>query len=170
MRPPTPIPESRIQELRDFRKRKWPGHEFMRFLCIWLRLEKNMSPVEIAKLLQWNVNTVRMTQKAFIDQGTSALIEPKRGGRRRQLMTLEEEKKFLASFLEKASKGLLLVVNEIKEALEQKLGHTVHKTTIYRMLYRHGWRKIVPKKSHPKRDMEAVEDFKKRASKNGWLK
>jgi transposase len=103
-----------------------------------------------------------MTQKAFIDHGVSALIEPKRGGRRRQLMTLEEEKNFLASFLENAQKGLVLVVNEIKEALEQKLGHTVHKTTVYRILYRHGWRKIVPGKNHPKRDKEAAEDLKKK--------
>ncbi|MDR1396439.1 MAG: winged helix-turn-helix domain-containing protein [Desulfarculales bacterium] len=167
MRPPTPIPEFRIQELHNFRKRKWPGHEFSRFLCVWLRLEKGMSTAEIAKLLGWNVNTVRMTQKDFIDRGTPALLEPKRGGRRRQLMTLEEEKDFLASFLEASSKGFILVINEIKKALEQKLGRAVHKTTVYRILYRHGWRKIVPRKNHPQRDQEAGEDFKKKTSKNG---
>ncbi|MDR1776612.1 MAG: hypothetical protein LBR31_02120 [Desulfovibrio sp.] len=61
----------------------------------WLRVEKGMSTAEIAKILGWNVNTVRVTQKDFIDRGTPALIEVKRGGRRRQLMTLEEEKAFL---------------------------------------------------------------------------
>jgi transposase len=166
MRPPTPIPESRIQELCEFRKKKWSGHEFSRFLCVWLRVEKGMSTMEIAKLLAWNVNTVRLTQKAFIDQGISALIESKKGGRRRQLMTIEEEKLFLAPFSETAGKGLILVVNEIKETLEKKLGRVVHKTTVYRILYRHGWRKVVPRKSHPKRNKEVGEDFKKRASLN----
>ena len=58
----------------------------------------------------------------------------------------------------------MLVANEIKEALEKRLGHKVHKTTVYRMLHRNGWRKLAPRSSHPKRNKEAVEAFKKGAS------
>jgi transposase len=128
---------------------------------VWLRIEKSMSPAAIAKLWGWKVNTVRMTQKGFIDRGILALIETKRGGRRRQLMTVEEEKDFLSSFLEKAGKDIVLAANEIKAALERKLGHAVHKTTIYRILHRHGWCKLVPRKSPPKRNKEAAEGFEK---------
>jgi transposase len=167
MRPSTPIPDSRIQELKDFRKKKWPGNEFLRFLCVWLRVDKGMATTKIAEVLNWNVNTVRRIQKGFIDHGTEVLIESKKGGRQHQLMTLEAEKTFLSEFMEKANKGLILVIREIKDALEKHVGHKVHKTTVYRMLYRHGWRKVVPRKSHPKRDKEAGEGFKKRASPNG---
>jgi hypothetical protein len=57
--------------------------------------------------------------------------------------------------------GELLVVNEIKAALEKRVGHPVPKTTVYRMLHRHGWRKIHPRRRHPKQVPEVLEDFKK---------
>ena len=76
-------------------------------------------------------------------------------------MTSEEEKEFLAGFFEAASKGGILVVSEVHVALEKKLGHKVAETTIYRMLARHGWRKIVPRRRHPKANASAKEEFKK---------
>ena len=164
MRPSTPIPEHRLADLHDFRKSKWPGFEFQRFLCVWLRAEQGLSTKEIARVLGWNVNTIRITQRDFITRGAKAFVEEKRGGRRRQLMTLEEEKCFLAAFKDLAGNASMLVVNEIKAALEKRLGHTVHKTTVYRMLRRHAWRKVVPRSTHPKQNKEAVEAFKKRAS------
>ena len=60
MRPPLPIPKDRIPELEDFRKRKWPGYEFQRFMCVWLRVKQAMSTLNIAKMIGWNVNTVRI--------------------------------------------------------------------------------------------------------------
>jgi len=167
MRPSTPIPEYRLVELQNFRKSKWSGFEFQRFLCVWLRVEQGLSTKEIARVLGWNANTIRITQRDFIARGPKAFVEEKRGGRRRQLMTIEEEKRFLATFEELASSASMLVVNEIKTALEKQLGHTVHKTTIYRLLQRHGWRKIAPRSKHPKQNKEAVEAFKKGASPPG---
>ena len=164
MRPSTPIPEHRKEELVDFRKKKWPGFEFSRFLCVWLRVEQGLSTSEIARILGWHVNTVRFTQKDFIERGSQALVEQARGGRRRQNLSLDEERDFLSAFKEVSGKGLILVINEIKEALEKHLGRKVHKTTVYRMLHRHGWRKIAPRPSHPNRDKEAGEAFKKRAT------
>ncbi len=167
MRPSTPIPPQRLVELEEFRKKKWPGHEFQRFLCVWLRVEHGLSTAEIAKTLDLNVNTVRFTQKDFIDNGLSALTEMKRGGRNRCLMPLDEEAAFLARFEDNGNRGNILVVNEIKAALEKHLGVAVHKTTVYRMLHRHGWRKIAPRPAHPKRNEKAAEAFKKGASPKG---
>jgi len=167
MRPPRPIPEYRLAELKEFRKRKWPGSEFQRFLCVWLRVEQGLSTKEIARVLNWHINTIRFTQSDFIARGPKAFVEEKRGGRRRQLLTIEEEKLFLAPFQNVAGNGSMLVANEIKAALEKQLGRTVHKTTVYRLLRRHGWRKVVPRPKHPKHNKEAVEAFKKRASPTG---
>jgi len=126
-----------------------------------------MSTSDIAIAVGWNVNTVRVTQKDFIDRGTEALMESRRGGRYHAHMTAEEEKEFLARFEEQAAKGHVLVAGGIKEALEERLGRQVNKTTVYRMLYRNGWRKIMPRQSHPKRDKKAGEAFKKGASQKG---
>jgi transposase len=167
MRPSKPIPEYRLVELHNFRKSKWPGFEFQRFLCVWLRVEQGLSTKEIARVLDWNVNTIRITQRDFIARGSKAFVEEKRGGRRRQLMSVEEEKLFLASYANLADSASILVINEIKTALEKQLGRTVHKTTVYRLLRRHGWRKIVPRPKHPKQNEEAVDAFKKGASQIG---
>jgi transposase len=83
------------------------------------------------------------------------------GGRRRAYLTIEEEKEFLSGFFEVASRGGILVVSEVRTALEKKLGHKVAETTVYRMLDRHGWRKIVPRRRHPKANKSTQEGFKK---------
>ena len=167
MRPSRPIPAHRLAELKDFRKNKWPGFEFQRFLCVWLRIEQGLTTKEIARVLNWNANTIRFTQSDFIVRGTKALVDEKRGGRRRQLLTLEEEKGFLATFQDRADSASMIVANEIKAALEKQLGHSIHKTTVYRLLKRHGWRKVVPRPKHPQQSKEAAEAFKKKASSIG---
>jgi transposase len=83
------------------------------------------------------------------------------GGRRSAYMTMEGERQFISEFLEKASRGGILVVSEIKRAFEAQIGHPVAKTTIYRMLDRHDWRTIVPRPRHPNSNPDAQEGFKK---------
>jgi hypothetical protein len=53
MRPPTEIPGHGIAEPEASRKEKWPGCEFQRFLCVWLRVAQNMSTSDIAKTVGW---------------------------------------------------------------------------------------------------------------------
>ncbi len=83
------------------------------------------------------------------------------GGRRYAYMTIEQERQFISEFLDKASRGGILVVSEIKRAFEARVGNKVAKTTIYRMLDRHDWRSIIPRPRHPNSDTEAQEGFKK---------
>lgn len=76
-------------------------------------------------------------------------------------MSWSKEKHLRESFKEKACKGHIATAKEIKLAYEQKVGQQVPKTTIYRLLERHQWHKIVPRPSHPKQNTQAQEDFKK---------
>ena len=167
MRLPEAIPAERLMELKDFRKEKWPGFEFQRFLCIWLRVECGLSTDAIAKTLGWHVNTIRFTQKDFIKRGVCALTEGNKGGRNRSLMTKEEEKEFLSQFEESGKKGNILTVSNIKSALEEHLGKKIHLSTVYRILERNNWRKITPRPSHPQKDAAKSEAFKKGAFQNG---
>ena len=48
-----------------------------------------------------------------------------------------------------------------KAALDQQLGRPVALASAYNLLRRHGWRKLVPDKRHPKSDPVAQEDWKK---------
>ena len=168
-----PMPESRAEELAEFRKARWTGLEFQRYLCVWLRTEKGLPASEIAGIVGWHADTVRLIQRGFIARGAVVFRDEREGGRRSGLLSLEEEAKFLKGFMEAASDASLLVANEVKAALEKKLGREVHKVSVYRMLKRHNWRKIMPRPRHPEQDKEAVEAFKKGATqkqpgKPGW--
>lgn len=83
------------------------------------------------------------------------------GGRRRALMSIEQEREFLKPWAEQAEKGQILVVSPIRAALAQRIGHTVAATVVYRLLDRHGWRKLAPDTRHPKSDPEIQEAWKK---------
>lgn len=122
---------------------------------------------EILGLGRNRVCVLRRQFRAAGGQGVDA--QERRGGRRNELMTVEQEKAFLAPWAEKAADGGVLVVPPIHEALEQTVGHTVLKSTVYRLLARHGWRKIAPDTRHPKADACAQESFKKN-SRNGLMK
>jgi hypothetical protein len=76
-------------------------------------------------------------------------------------MNREEEERFLAPFLEKASKGGILVVSEIKEALDRRLGRKVALSSAYNLLHRHNWRKLAPDKRHPQSDIQIQDEWKK---------
>ena len=108
MRPPEQISPERINELREFRKTKWPGNEFKRFLCVWLRCECGLSTDAIARTNGWHVNTVRIIQKDFIRRGIAALQDSPKGGRYHALMEDKEEKEFLSGFEESGTRGTIL--------------------------------------------------------------
>jgi transposase len=91
------------------------------------------------------------------------------GGRRRQTMTLEEEERFLRPWVERAASAGMVIVPPLHEALEQQLGRKIHHSQVYRMLERHGWRKLSPDSVHPKADMAKQEDWKKN-SRRWWPK
>jgi transposase len=165
MRPPKPIPEERLAELAEFGRRRSKGKELLRFLCVWMRVERGMRVGEIAAALGLCERTVRAAQAAFIRGGAGALREGAYGGRRRQLMTAGEETEFIGGFLGAAGDASVLVAGEIKAALEGRLGREVHETTVYRMLKRHGWRKVAPRPRHPRQDKEAAGAFKKGATR-----
>ncbi len=87
------------------------------------------------------------------------------GGRRRALMTLEEEKAFLAPWVEQARSAGVLVVSPLRAALAEKLGRKVAPSVVYRLLARHGWRKVAPDTGHPKSDPAAQAEWEKNSQK-----
>jgi transposase len=90
---------------------------------------------------------------------------PQWGGRRRQHMTVAEETAFLEPFLAQAGQGGILVVAPLKTAYEKAIGRAVPDSTVYRLLARHGWRKIAPRPHHPKGNPELREGWKKNSRK-----
>lgn len=86
--------------------------------------------------------------------------------RPRQNMNPQEETAFLAPFIEKAKSGGMLVVGEIKQALDARLGRRTALASTYNLLHRHNWRKLAPDTRHPKADVAAQDDWKKNSPKS----
>lgn len=102
--------------------------------------------------------TVARLQDAFRKQGPGLPSARNWGGRRQSLLTAEEEGAFLKPWLEQAAAGNLVVVSPIRAALAQRLGQPVKPSVVYRLLARHGWRKVAPDTRHPKSKPEVRED------------
>jgi transposase len=97
----------------------------------------------------------------YVNNGIEAITGKHYGGNRRN-MSYEEEAVILKPFLEKSEKGQLLVVSEIEAAYEKAVGHSISSGQIYRVLNRHGWRKVMPRSQHPnKASDEAIAASKK---------
>jgi transposase len=86
---------------------------------------------------------------------------PVKGGRRRSYLSWDEEVSFLESFKQAALTGQIATAAEIKAVIEKRIGHKVHKTMVYKLLKRQGWRKLVPRPFHVDADKEEQAAFKK---------
>lgn len=140
------------------------GHsEYQRIQCVLIRATLGSSAAEIAQLLGWSTATVHVIHSRWAKEGEALFDLRGRGGRCHQHMSAEQETRLLAPFAAKAHAGGLLHVSEIKRALEQQVGNPVAASTVYRMLDRHGWRKVVPRPRRPKADLQAQGAFKKTA-------
>lgn len=127
--------------------------------AVVLPLEYGMSLAETAKAI--GVSPGCQLRNRFIKGGGVSEVNKPRGGRRRENMTIEEERAFLLPFFEKARAGGILVVNDIKEAMDRRLGRRVALASVYNLLHRHDWRKLAPDKRHPQSDVEIQEAWKK---------
>jgi transposase len=116
---------------------------------------------EIAKDVGVSVSKVHTLIPRYNKEGVAAVETVGKGGRHREYLTVEEEEKFLETFFERAARGEIVTNQQIKQEYEQKVGHKVHKTTIYRLIERHLWRKIVPRSEHPQADKKKQEEFLK---------
>jgi len=84
------------------------------------------------------------------------------GGDRRSILTWEEENEVLGQMTPEAIQGHVVTVGDIQGALEAKAGRKMSLQTVYNILRRHKWRKVVPDKVHPKNDPEKLDEFKKK--------
>jgi transposase len=116
---------------------------------------------EIAKHTATSLRTVHQVIADYNRRGACA-IHPraKRAKSPRSYLSLEEEAAFLDSFNDSAGKGHLTTTQTIQSAFEHKVGTQVAPSTIYRLLERHGWRKLSPRPHHPERDKADQAAFK----------
>jgi transposase len=134
-----------------------------RWLIIYNALVDPREASEIAKHVGVSVHTVHKVVSLYNKYGVKAVETGGKGGRRNEYLTIEEERELLQPLFERAEKGEIATTAQIKRIFEERAGNEVDESTIYRLLERHGWRKVVPRPFHPKADKEEqrrfVQDF-----------
>ena len=153
-----------VRRLKTALRWKIPPEQRQRIQMVLLR-ESGMTQPLIAAAMGVSLSTVNRAHMTYDDGGIKALKPRPSGGRKRENMTLEEEKALLARFAKAAGAGEMLNIHDLKAAYEKAIGHETSKSTIYNLLARHGWRKLMPRPFHPRRDIAAQDAFKKRLSR-----
>ena len=170
MRPPRPMPEGARERLALLMKEAKSKGEYQRVQCVWLRAALGMTAPAVAVALGWNPGTVRVFQARYFKEGESIFGGVGQGGRHRQNLSLEQEDALLEAFLGEAERGEILQVSDVKARYQEAVGHEVPKSTVYRLLARHGWRKVAPRPRHPKADVAKQEEFKKNSQRSSRRK
>jgi transposase len=154
------ISEEQVKELEATRKNNKDKNIENRLKALVLRAE-GKTLTQIAEATEYHPAYVSQLVSQYCNQGLSAIVENHYTGNRRN-MSYDEEEAFLADYKKLAEQGQLVEVSTIKKAYEEKVGHSIGKGQIYRVLHRHGWRKVMPRSKHPnKASDEAIEASKK---------
>jgi transposase len=161
MRPAKAFPEGATERLRVALQQAKTKSNFQRVQCLWLRAALGLDANKVAIAIGWQPTSVRRLQAQYLHEGEDILSTVGRGGRRHQNLAEEEEAQLLSQFTTRAERGGILEVSQVKQAYEKAIGHCVPKSTVYRMLARHGWWKIAPRPHHPGVNLKRQQEFKK---------
>lgn len=124
-----------------------------------------MNAKEIAEKTGFHSAYITQLSSKYQHGGIEAIIGNHYTGNRRN-MSYEEETALLEPFREKAEKGQIIEISEIKARYEEAVGHSIGGSQIYYVLKRHGWRKVMPRSRHPKKASDEVIETSKKLKPN----
>ena len=156
---PACFKDEEIARAHQLRERAKTASELRKALSVLLIAEAGLDAGKTSDILGISQRTVFRNRDNIRNQGGAT--GNTWGGRRHCRMTIEEERKFLRSWEAIAMQGGVISVPPIHAALVERLGHSIPLSTTYRLLARHGWRKVQPDTKHPKSDPAVQEEFKK---------
>src|ERR1700686_3897152 len=111
---------------------RWKGHpeQRQRIQMVLLR-ESGMTQPVIAEAMGVSLSRVNRAHMPYDHGGLRAFRRKPSGGRKRENMTLAEEKALLTRFAKAAGAGELLNIHDLKVAYEKAIGHETSKRTGY---------------------------------------
>jgi len=143
--------------------------QFRRWQVIYMRLaQPGLSVGAVADACGVRYRTVTQWTWMYNKFGPREYCLAGRGGRRRGLLGLEQERRLLVELTVKAKKGQVVTARIVRERAERLVGHSVSKDYAYDLLHRHEWRKVQPRPHHPKRNKAKQQAFKK-TSRTCWI-
>ena len=172
MRPRTEIPAGQVGAIRRAMLEAPGKSAFQRLQCLWLRASQDLSTEAIAQAVGLSVSHVRRVWSEYLRGGLAAGQGRPKGGRRRQNLTLAQERSVLVPWRQQAQRGRLVTARSIIVDYEKHVGRVVPDSTVCRLLARHQWRRVTPRPKHPRDNPAARAAFKKTSSpserRGGW--
>jgi len=157
------IGKEEIERAKQMRDQSMSINQYRKALSVILIGKLGLTADLVSEILGVSRRTIFRSRGDICSQDVT--VNKPWGGRRHCSMTVEEEKEFLNKWENIATGGGVLTVPPIHAALVERLGHDVPMSTTYRLLSRHGWRKIQPDTKHPKSDPALQDEFKKNSPK-----
>ena len=161
------IKEEEYKRMQEAEKATRDKNVSRRLRALMLRYEGNTT-TEVAKATGMSRVNVSLICKRYKEQGLEEFMRNKYTSHHRAL-TEEQENEILERFEKAAEAGQEITVKDIKAAFDEAQGKDTGGTYVYKLLKRHGWRKVMPRSRHPKAaNEEACEASKK--LKLLWMK
>ena len=160
-----------IEAARKLLKTARTADELRLAQSVLLPLELGLSIEQTAQAIGRSSGATCTMRTRFgkVASGLMASPRSKRELRNRANADLQRERQILDEVLTHAASGGVIVIPQIKPAIEAKLGKTLALSSVYRMLARQGWRKLAPDTQHPQGDPQARQDWKKNSPPR-WAK
>jgi len=142
--------------------------DFSRWQILYLIQVAGVQSAEtIAPLVNLSKASIYKIVESYNKAGAQGIKYTKRGGRRRFLLSVEEEALLLAAIEQQAAKGLIKTASDIRAMVERKVGKKVSDDYLWDLFNRNGWKKKMPRPHHPKRNTAVQQEFKKN-SPTAW--
>lgn len=151
-----------ISEIKASLKSSKNTVEFKRWQCLYMisTMDK-VSADYLSDVLCLSKPTIYSIVQKFNKQGKISVKPKLKGGRKRSLLSWEQEVEVMNSLTEEAKQGKLITANAIRKSIEEKVGKKVSDDFLWDLFHRHGWKKKKPRPVHPKSNKQLQDDFKK---------
>ena len=159
MRAPRQLPEGTVELMDELLAGELPARSREWALCIRL-IALGRLRTDVAEVLGRHPNTVTEILSRYLAQGELSLQPGWTGRRPNARLDEDAEAELVESLRADAERGELVTARSVRDRFESATGRAAHKTTVYRFLDRHGWRKVVPRPTHPDADPARREAFK----------
>ena len=162
MRRPVRIePWMSLDELLAWLREAPDRDAYQRRLAIWLTVIGPFHAHEVARMLGVSKQSIWLWISQYNKDGPEALERSGRGGRRWSLLSWAQEEQILHRFRQRAMQGQVITARALLPEISKSSGKEVSLGYVYKLLHRHGWRKLGPRPRHVKSNLKAQEAFKK---------
>lgn len=153
------------QQFRKYQDNAQDKFEFKRIQAVRMRVIEKRPAKEISKIVNSPPGTIYNWTHLYNKHGIEGLISKKKGGRRRETMSVINEKNFLNKLVNDAAAGVIVTAGKIRLKLSHMLSKTISQSYVYDFLKRNKWRKVAPRPQNPKSSKNIRDDFKKKFPK-----